>query len=191
MAHPVARDRGGEVGGEAGPLTRMTLLRHLLSVLLLPTMVAGVVPQWILRSYALHDTRWAAGTAQLAARTLGAVLIVAGVSLVAWCVVLFARVGRGTLAPWDPTKQLVAVGPYRYTRNPMITGVATTLVGEATFTGSRYLALWAMAFIIINHIYFLASEERGLEARFGQSYRDYKASVPRWIPNWPSRRARL
>jgi protein-S-isoprenylcysteine O-methyltransferase Ste14 len=165
----------------------MTLLRHLLSILLLPTMVAGVVPQWILRSYAVHDTRWTAGAAQMIGRTLGAALIVAGVSLVAWCVVLFARVGRGTLAPWDPTKQLVAVGPYRYTRNPMITGVATTLVGEATFTGSSLLALWAMAFIVINHVYFLTSEEPGLESRFGRSYRDYKASVPRWIPNWRRR----
>ena len=162
----------------------MTILRHLLSILLLPTMVAIVVPQWILRSYATTDTRWAPGTATFAGRALGAAVVVAGVSLVAWCIALFARVGRGTLAPWDPTKQLVAVGPYRYTRNPMITGVATTLVGEAIFTGSRYVALWTLAFILINHIYFVASEEPGLEARFGQSYRDYKAAVPRWMPRF-------
>ena len=165
-------------------MTDMTILRHLLSILLLPTMVAIVVPQWILRSYATTDTRWPPGTATFAGRALGAAVVVAGVSLVAWCIALFARVGRGTLAPWDPTKQLVAVGPYRYTRNPMITGVATTLVGEAIFTGSRYVALWTLAFILINHIYFVASEEPGLEARFGQSYRDYKAAVPRWMPRF-------
>ena len=165
-------------------MTDMTILRHLLSILLLPTMVAIVVPQWILRSYATTDTRWPPGTATFAGRALGAAVVVAGVSLVAWCIALFARVGRGTLAPWDPTKQLVAVGPYRYTRNPMITGVATTLVGEAIFTGSRYVAFWALAFILINHIYFVASEEPGLEARFGQSYRDYKAAVPRWMPRF-------
>ena len=160
----------------------MTVLRHLLSILLLPTMVAVVVPQWILRSYAATDTRWLAGPAALAGRTLGVIVMLAGVSLVAWCIALFARVGRGTLAPWDPTSRLVAVGPYRHTRNPMITGVATTLVGEAIFTGSRWLALWAATFIAINHIYFLVSEEPGLEARFGDSYREYKAAVPRWIP---------
>ena len=160
----------------------MTVLRHLLSILLLPTMVAVVVPQWILRSYAATDTRWPAGPAALAGRTLGVIVMLAGVSLVAWCIALFARVGRGTLAPWDPTSRLVAVGPYRHTRNPMITGVATTLVGEAIFTGSRWLALWATTFIAINHIYFLVSEEPGLEARFGDSYREYKAAVPRWIP---------
>ena len=160
----------------------MTVLRHLLSILLLPTMVAVVVPQWILRAHAATDSRWPAGPATLAARTLGVLVMLAGVSLVAWCIVLFARVGRGTLAPWDPTSRLVAVGPYRYTRNPMITGVATILIGEAIFTGSRWIALWATTFIVVNHIYFLASEEPGLEARFGDSYREYKASVPRWIP---------
>ena len=160
----------------------MTVLRHLLSILLLPTMVAVVVPQWILRSYAATDSRWPAGPSTLAGRTLGVLVMLAGVSLVAWCIVLFARVGRGTLAPWDPTSRLVAVGPYRYTRNPMITGVATILIGEAIFIGSRWIALWATTFIVVNHIYFLASEEPGLEARFGDSYREYKASVPRWIP---------
>lgn len=162
----------------------MTVLRHLLSILLLPTMVAIVVPQWILRAYATTDSRWPAGPATLAGRTLGVLVMLAGVSLVAWCIALFARVGRGTLAPWDPTSRLVAVGPYRYTRNPMITGVATILIGEAIFTGSRLIALWAMTFIVVNHIYFLVSEEPGLEARFGDSYREYKASVPRWIPRF-------
>ena len=163
----------------------MTVVRHLLSILLLPTVVAIVVPQWILRTYAATDTRWASGMATVVGRTSGAIVTVAGVSLVAWCIALFARVGRGTLAPWDPTTKLVAVGPYRYTRNPMISGVALTLVGEAIFTGSRYVALWAVTVIVINHIYFVASEEPGLEARFGQSYRDYKAAVPSWIPRPP------
>ena len=38
------------------------------------------------------------------------------------CITLSVRIGKGTLAPWDPTFSLVAVGPYRYTRNPMIMG---------------------------------------------------------------------
>jgi protein-S-isoprenylcysteine O-methyltransferase Ste14 len=107
------------------------------------------------------------------------------VSLVAWCISLFARVGKGTLAPWDPTSNLVAVGPYRYTRNPMITGVLTTLVGEALLTGSRWIGLWALTFFTMNHLYFLALEEPGLESRFGESYAEYKRTVPRWSPRRP------
>jgi protein-S-isoprenylcysteine O-methyltransferase Ste14 len=41
---------------------------------------------------------------------------------------------------------------------------------------------WAVVFITINHIYFIFSEEPGLEKRFGEPYRLYKSSVPRWLP---------
>jgi protein-S-isoprenylcysteine O-methyltransferase Ste14 len=158
------------------------LARHVLSILLLPVMVAVVLPRWILLNSAATDTRWPPGTAGIAARALGVLLMAAGVGLVAWCITLFARVGKGTLAPWDPTSQLVAVGPYRYTRNPMITGVATVLVGEALVTGSRHLGYLALVFVAFNHLYFLLVEEPGLEERFGEPYRDYKRSVPRWLP---------
>ena len=163
----------------------LAALRHTLAILILPTTVTIVVPRWILKTYAGADTRWPSAVASWAPRSLGAVLALAGLSLVAWCVALFARVGKGTLAPWDPTRNLVAVGPYRYTRNPMITGVCTILVGEALVFGSWRLALWAAIFIAFNHAYFLLSEEPGLEHRFGASYTEYKRTVPRWIPRLP------
>src|SRR5687767_6386959 len=158
-------------------------LRHVLSVLLLPFVVAVVVPQWIRSSMRSADSRWPADTAlAFAGYALGVLIILAGVALAGWCIVLFARVGKGTLAPWDPTSRLVAVGPYRHTRNPMITGVATTLAGQALLIGSRLIAVWFLTFVAINHTYFLLSEEPGLEERFGDSYREYKRAVPRWIP---------
>ena len=162
----------------------MTALRHALSILLLPTMVTIVVPRWMLRTYAETDSRWPPGFASAVPRTLGSLLLVAGVALVVWCIILFARVGKGTLAPWDPTSHLVAVGPYRYTRNPMITGVLTTLAGEALVTGSQILGLWALTFFLLNHVYFLLLEEPGLATRFGASYAEYKRTVPRWLPRW-------
>ena len=157
-------------------------LRHILAILLLPTMVTLVVPRWILVALASGDSRWPGDAWSWIPRALGGLLLIAGLALVTWCVSLFARVGKGTLAPWDPTSKLVAVGPYRYTRNPMITGVSTILIGEAVLFGSWHLALWALMVIALNHIYFLLVEEPGLERRFGDSYLDYKRSVPRWIP---------
>ena len=108
-------------------------------------------------------------------------LIGAGTALFAWCVALFAKVGRGTLAPWDPTRQLVTVGPYRLSRSPMIAGVALVLAGQALYHGSKWLAAWVSAFIAVNHMYFLLVEEPSLRRRFGQAYRDYAAQVPRWL----------
>jgi protein-S-isoprenylcysteine O-methyltransferase Ste14 len=154
----------------------VAVLRHLLAIALLPFVAVVVVPYWLLASGAAVDSRWGG------LWTLGAVLILCGLVLFAWCVSLFARVGHGTLAPWDPTRQLVAVGPYQHVRNPMITGVAAILAGEALLFGSWMLALWAGAFVAVNHVYFVLSEEPGLARRFGESYRAYKAEVPRWIP---------
>ncbi|HEU5049588.1 MAG TPA: isoprenylcysteine carboxylmethyltransferase family protein [Gemmatimonadales bacterium] len=158
-----------------------TVLRHLLAVLLLPVVVAVVAP--ILLRTAPGDSHWTLdGVPRFLARASGAGLIGIGVALFAWCVALFARVGRGTLAPWDPTRRLVAVGPYRLTRNPMITGVALALAGQALFWGSRRIALWAAGFVLVNHAYFLLLEEPGLRRRFGSEYETYQTGVPRWLP---------
>jgi protein-S-isoprenylcysteine O-methyltransferase Ste14 len=64
----------------------------------------------------------------------------------------------------------------------MITAVAAMLVGETLFFGSAALAAWSVLFVVINHVYFLVSEEPGLERRFGNAYVDYKQHVPRWLP---------
>ena len=112
----------------------------------------------------------------------GLLLIAAGFALWLWTVRLFARIGEGTLAPWDPTRRLVVAGPYRYVRNPMIGAVLLVLIGEAAVFGSRGLLIWSAAFVAINWVFFVLHEEPGLERRFGDEYREYKRAVPRWIP---------
>lgn len=158
------------------------LLRHLLSILLLPCVMVVLIPYTLLRRSGARvslggDTVW-----QWLRQGAGLALLLVGFGLFAWSVGLFARIGRGTLAPWDPTRKLVAVGPYRHVRNPMISGVVLMLFGEALFLGSKAVGIWAAIFLAVNHVYFLVAEEPGLESRFGEAYRTYKAHVPRWIP---------
>jgi protein-S-isoprenylcysteine O-methyltransferase Ste14 len=105
-----------------------------------------------------------------------------GLSLSVWTSVLFLKFGGGTPAPWDPPKKLVIRGPYRYVRNPMITGVLLILFAEALLLQSWAITLWMIIFFIGNAIYFPLVEEKGLGKRFGNQYRNYKAHVPRWIP---------
>ena len=64
----------------------------------------------------------------------------------------------------------------------MISGVAFLLIGQTLFWPSKAVGLWALVFITINHIYFVFSEEPGLEKRFGEPYRKYKANVLRSVP---------
>ena len=159
------------------------VLRHLLAIFLLPFMVVVMVPRWLL-SRGAGGGALGAGEAALAwlARIAGALAIALGFALFAWCVTLFARVGRGTLAPWDPTRHLVAVGPYQHVRNPMILSVLLMLVGEALVWHSWPVAAWAGVFFGINHMYFILIEEPGAESRLGEPYRAYKTHVPRWFP---------
>ena len=113
---------------------------------------------------------------------LGAPFVAGGFAMWVWTVRLFARIGKGTLAPWDPTERLVIEGPYAHARNPMIAGVLAVLLGEALIFGSTAIAVWTAVFTAINHVFFLVYEERAVERRFGDEYRRYKENVPRWIP---------
>jgi protein-S-isoprenylcysteine O-methyltransferase Ste14 len=92
------------------------------------------------------------------------------------------KFGQGTPAPWDPPKKFVVRGPYRHVRNPMIIGVLLMLLAEAMVLQSWPITGWMIVFFIGNAIYFPLVEEKGLEKRFGQDYRQYKAHVHRWIP---------
>ena len=114
----------------------------------------------------------------------GLLLVVVGMTMIWVTISSFIRIGKGTLAPWSPTKKLVVVGLYRYVRNPMILGVLITLLGEATCVWSAPLLRWGGLFFIINMIYFVLYEEPVLENRFGEDYRQYKEHVPRWIPRF-------
>ena len=112
----------------------------------------------------------------------GALLFLAGFTLLVWTISLFICIGRGTLAPWDPTRKLVVVGPFAHVRNPMISGVLAMILGEAISFRARPIAEWAGLFFLINTVYFLILEEPGLVRRFGAEYQQYRKNVPRWIP---------
>ena len=142
--------------------------------MLLPGTVVVVVPTVLAASYGAD--------VEPVRVVLGAPLVAAGFAMWLWTVRLFARIGKGTLAPWDPTERLVVAGPYAHVRNPMITGVLAVLLGEALVFGVTAIAIWAAAFAVINHVFFLAYEEPTGEGRFGDEYRRYRENVPRWIP---------
>jgi protein-S-isoprenylcysteine O-methyltransferase Ste14 len=157
----------------------MMVLRHILSILLLPTTVTLVVPAVILS----RSPGWSAETlAHPLSLAAGLGVISCGLVLVVVTIRHFVTLGRGTLAPWDPPRHLVVTGIYRHVRNPMISGVVSILLGEALAVQSAGLFRWALAFLVVNVIYIPLLEEPMLENRFGDEYRQYKQNVPRWLP---------
>ena len=114
----------------------------------------------------------------------GLVIMLIGLFVMVMTISRIITIGKGTLAPWSPTRKLVVQGMYRYVRNPMIMGVMTVLIGEAVSILSVNIFIWALVFFAINHLYFLVYEEPDLEEKFGDAYQEYKANVSRWIPRW-------
>lgn len=113
---------------------------------------------------------------------IGLIVCIAGLKVMVVTIKMFNEIGEGTLAPWDPTKKLVTAGIYGHIRNPMITGVLAVLLGEAFLLGSLGVFIWAVVFFIANTLYFHYSEEKGLEERFGDEYKEYRQHVPMWFP---------
>ena len=145
--------------------------------MVLPGTVTVVVPALLVDDADLSLVRAATG----------GLVVAAGLTLFAWTLSLFVRIGRGTLAPWDPTRRLVVAGPYRHVRNPMITAVLAVLVGEAVLFGSAAIAVWSAVVFAVNWLWFVLHEEPGLERRFGEEYRAYRRAVPRWLPRFRRR----
>ncbi|MFY9570940.1 MAG: isoprenylcysteine carboxylmethyltransferase family protein, partial [Blastocatellia bacterium] len=85
-------------------------------------------------------------------------------------------------APFDPPKKLVVRGLYKYVRNPMYVGVLSLVLGEALWFESRVLFLYLALVFFVFFAFVIFYEEPVLERKFGDSYRAYTKTVPRWLP---------
>ncbi len=125
-------------------------------------------------------------------RTPGIFLMAIGAALAMFCVGTFIAIGRGTPAPFDPPKEFVAAGPYRYVRNPMYIGALLVFTGLALYQRSFSILLFSLAWLAIINLFVIYYEEPTLGRKFGTKYQEYCRAVPRWIPNLrpiPSREA--
>jgi len=128
----------------------------------------------------------AAGFASLpdVARWIGVVPLLVGAAGIAWCFSLFVRVGHGTPNPLVPPQNLVMVGPFAWTRNPIILSHALAALGVALVIASP-AAVLVVLLLGVPVQFIVRLEERSLEARYGDPYRRYRDTVPRWIPRRP------
>jgi protein-S-isoprenylcysteine O-methyltransferase Ste14 len=94
---------------------------------------------------------------------------------------LFSKIGKGTPAPIEPPKLLVAEGLYRFTRNPIYIGYILAIVGEFLIFGYFLLLFYALGAIFFVHFYVVYVEEPRLKKRFGTQYVIYMKTVPRWL----------
>jgi len=132
--------------------------------------VAFVVPlAWVwLGHLTLH---WPFGLVPVAFGTFGLL----------WCTRDFYVSGKGTLAPWAPPRELVVIGLYRYSRNPMYVAVALILVGWAASFRSIGLLIYALAVVIAFQLRVVFGEEPWLARSHGAAWQQYTRRVRRWF----------
>ncbi len=121
------------------------------------------------------------------ARYSGVAPLLVGLVMILRCFADFVRHGRGTPAPYDPPRELVVAGLYRYVRNPQYVGVVLVVVGEALLSGMVVLVGYAAVLAIGYHFFVTHYEEPTLEQLFGEPYARYREAVPRWLPRRPGR----
>jgi protein-S-isoprenylcysteine O-methyltransferase Ste14 len=140
-------------------------------VLFVGALLTGAALDWLIPLPMLAPT---------AGRVPGIALVVVGLILALWCIGLFHR--AGTNAPTHlAATALVTDGPYRFSRNPMYLAMTVLSIGVALWANSAWmLGLLIPTFVLLN-IGVIGPEERYLEAKFGDAYRQYRGRVRRWL----------
>jgi protein-S-isoprenylcysteine O-methyltransferase Ste14 len=115
-----------------------------------------------------------------APRVVGGVIAFFGIALIAWG--RGVMVARGTnLNPTLPTTAIVTTGPFRFSRNPLYLGLTMTYLGLAMAINAWWSFLLLVPVLFAMHFDVVLREERYLEQKFGDNYRQYCARVRRYL----------
>jgi protein-S-isoprenylcysteine O-methyltransferase Ste14 len=144
-------------------------------LLLPPACFAGLLALMLALHFALPLAQWNRG----ATRWWGIPFTIAGVLLLAAALERFAS--RTTRNPFEKPTVLVTDGAFRFSRNPMYTGMLLSLVGAAIMLGSLSSLVAVPLYVAIFRARFIDHEERVLEQLFGAEYRAYRRRVRRWL----------
>ena len=113
----------------------------------------------------------------------GLLLIPAGMVLVIWAnyaLLYTGKIGLSAREPMQRPSNLIVVGPFRFTRNPIYLGCVLMILGLVIFWSSL-LATIGLGLVYVVLRYFIKREEIILEEEFGAEYRDFKNRVGRWV----------
>jgi protein-S-isoprenylcysteine O-methyltransferase Ste14 len=159
------------------PNAEMTALKTILFLLLVPGLLVGALPIWLVQTdtalFSFGIFRW-----------LAIPFWAVGTGVTLWCAWAFTVRGKGTPSPTDAPKELVVSGLYRFVRNPIYLGVLAIFAGYVLWHPSRAILLCPLIVAISSHLFVIFYEEPHLRKTFGAKYQAYCQSIPRWIPRF-------
>ena len=104
----------------------------------------------------------------------------AGLGLLAWAMVTFAR-AKTALYPNQPATVVVGVGPYRFSRNPMYVAMTILTAGIGVLLDTAWVVALLPVVLVALTVFIIRREEAYLSSAFGESYQAYRARVRRWL----------
>ena len=141
--------------------------------------VAGLLAGWLI-GHRIYPLPIAPRRAEIPLAVAGLTIAAAGAAISAWGLLTFAR-AHTAIAPIRPASQLVQHGPYRYTRNPMYTGLTVSYLGLTMAINCMWTLLLLPVVLIAVKRLVIDREEAYLGREFGLEYDDYRRRVRRWI----------
>ena len=110
----------------------------------------------------------------------GGAIFAAGLALAIWAILTLRQAGT-EVETTKPVTAIVSGGPYRFTRNPIYSGMLLGLVGLAVGFDTLWILGTLIPFYLVIRHGVIAREEAYLERKFGQAYLGYKSQVRRWL----------
>lgn len=121
------------------------------------------------------------------------IIFIVGFAFAIWSLVIQYTVGKGgplhvgNIEISPKTKNLLVIGPYKYTRNPMPFGTCLVYLAFAIYLNSVMAVILVILFMTVMLIFVKLSEEKRLLKDFGESYTEYRSKVSMFIPWIPKK----
>src|SRR3954468_2250043 len=143
-----------------------------LAAVVLGLLLDGLFPAYVISVLLPHGEH----------RLVGVILMAGGLALGIAALLAFRRAGTHA-EPWKPSIALVTGGIFRFLRNPMYVALILLVGGIAILPASDWMLVMCIPLAFALHVGVVKREERYLQAKFGDAYRRYCDTVPRY--GWP------